>query len=110
MDSLIEPTPLSSQPSGQPGHRASSVRAYKQPSGEMLRGISDTLHSPRPSTVTQPTPVTVAFMRRYRKGLGEVPFLHATLAFHLASGYRTPTVIRNVVVVFPEITYRHNFE
>ena len=30
--------------------------------------------------------------------LGEVPFLHATLAFHLSSGYRTPTVIRNVVV------------
>ena len=46
-----------------------------------------------------------AFMRRYRKGLGEVPFFHATLAFHLASGYRIPTVIRNVVVVFPELTY-----
>ena len=56
-DSLIQQTPLSSRPSGQPDHRSSSVRAYKQPSGKMLKAISDILRPPKPSTATRLTTV-----------------------------------------------------
>ena len=37
------------------GHRSTAVRAYKQPSQRMLRGISNSLQPPKPATVTSAT-------------------------------------------------------